>query len=55
MSLPNDWKDIISELVKINNNNANRSILRRIVVAATVYYIWNERNKMLFDKGKRRC
>ena len=53
MSLPNDWRDIISKLVKLNNNNAVRIILTGILVAATPYYIWNERNKRLFDKGKR--
>ncbi|GKE78367.1 RNA-directed DNA polymerase, eukaryota, reverse transcriptase zinc-binding domain protein [Tanacetum coccineum] len=35
-SLPNDWKGIIDALVKLNNNNAIRSILRRIVVKQSV-------------------
>lgn len=29
------------------------SILRRIVLAACVYYVWNERNKRLFANEKR--
>ncbi|GJV51338.1 hypothetical protein Tco_1447079 [Tanacetum coccineum] len=48
--LPIDWKGVIAQLVKLNNSNAIRSILRRLILAATVYYIWNERNKRLFDK-----
>ncbi|GJZ49364.1 hypothetical protein Tco_0603554 [Tanacetum coccineum] len=40
-TLPNDWKGIIDALVKLNNDNAIRSILR------------NERNKRLFDKESR--
>ncbi|GJV61379.1 hypothetical protein Tco_1467479 [Tanacetum coccineum] len=40
-TLPNDWKGIIDALVKLDNNNAIRSILR------------NERNKRLFDKESR--
>ncbi|GKA01488.1 hypothetical protein Tco_0674153 [Tanacetum coccineum] len=41
ITLPNDWKGIIDALVKLNNGNAIRSILR------------NERNKRLFDKESR--
>lgn len=52
-SLPNDWKDIIEALVNLPNNDAIRSILRRIVVAAGIYYVWNERNKRLFENEKR--
>ncbi|GJY41924.1 hypothetical protein Tco_0429194 [Tanacetum coccineum] len=40
-TLCNDWKGIIDALVKQNNDNAIRSILR------------NERNKRLFDKESR--
>nr|GEU97574.1 protein MOR1 isoform X2 [Tanacetum cinerariifolium] len=29
------------------------SVLRRIVVAAAVYYVWNEKNKRLFDRESR--
>ncbi|GKA36584.1 hypothetical protein Tco_0723149 [Tanacetum coccineum] len=47
------WKDTravnnpIVNWSKMNNNNAIRSILRRIVVAAVVYYVWQERNKRI--------
>nr|GEU90159.1 reverse transcriptase zinc-binding domain-containing protein [Tanacetum cinerariifolium] len=38
--LSDDWIGVINDLVQMNNNNAIRSILRRIVVAAAVYYVW---------------
>nr|GEV38134.1 reverse transcriptase domain, reverse transcriptase zinc-binding domain protein [Tanacetum cinerariifolium] len=38
---------VINDLVQMNNNTAIRSILRRIVVAVTVYYVWQERNKRI--------
>nr|GEY58160.1 RNA-directed DNA polymerase, eukaryota, reverse transcriptase zinc-binding domain protein [Tanacetum cinerariifolium] len=38
---------IINDLVQMNNNNAIRSILRRIAVVAAVYYVWQERNKRI--------
>ncbi|PWA87411.1 RNA-directed DNA polymerase, eukaryota, Reverse transcriptase zinc-binding domain protein [Artemisia annua] len=53
VKLLSDWKEVISKLVKLNNSNAIRSILRRIIVAATMYYFWNERNNRLFDKTRR--
>ncbi|GJW60524.1 hypothetical protein Tco_0109859, partial [Tanacetum coccineum] len=53
VTLSNNWRDIIDELVKQNNNNSIRSILRRILVATTVYFIWNERIKRLFDDDQR--
>ncbi|GKA89031.1 hypothetical protein Tco_0810843 [Tanacetum coccineum] len=34
-------------------NKSIMTILRRIVFAASVYYIWNERNKRLFGNEKR--
>nr|GEZ45879.1 RNA-directed DNA polymerase, eukaryota, reverse transcriptase zinc-binding domain protein [Tanacetum cinerariifolium] len=45
--LSDDWIGVINDLVQMNNNNAIRSILRRIVVALTVYYVWQERNKRI--------
>ncbi|GJU96048.1 ribonuclease H-like domain-containing protein [Tanacetum coccineum] len=43
-SLPNDWKGIIDALVKLNNNNAIRSILRRIVVKQSVQILVYNQN-----------
>ncbi|GJW27092.1 hypothetical protein Tco_0040903 [Tanacetum coccineum] len=34
-------------------NNSIRSVLRRLILAACVYYIWDERNKRLFGNQKR--
>nr|GEW67918.1 zinc finger, CCHC-type [Tanacetum cinerariifolium] len=45
--LSDDWIGVINDLVQMNNINAIRSIFRRIVVAAVVYYVWQERNKRI--------
>ncbi|GJT68932.1 hypothetical protein Tco_1028218 [Tanacetum coccineum] len=34
-------------------NKSIKSITRRIVLAACVYFVWNERNKRLFSGDKR--
>ncbi|GJY90404.1 hypothetical protein Tco_0505600 [Tanacetum coccineum] len=49
----NNWKEILNRVTIMACNNSIRSILRRIVLAASVYYIWDERNKRLFGNQKR--
>lgn len=44
---PDDWTGIISTMVLLNNNNAIRSVSRRTVLVATVYFVWQERNKRI--------
>ncbi|GJT24819.1 hypothetical protein Tco_0894756 [Tanacetum coccineum] len=34
-------------------NNSIRSVLNRVIVATTVYYLWQIRNKRVFTKKKR--
>ena len=46
--LPDKWDDIISSLTIIRHNKAIRSVLIRIILAACVYFVWNERNKRSF-------
>ncbi|GJU01387.1 hypothetical protein Tco_1111725 [Tanacetum coccineum] len=43
------WSDIRSR-----NTRLIESVVAKLVVAATAYYIWQERNWRLFQKGKRK-
>ncbi|GJV15147.1 hypothetical protein Tco_1360470 [Tanacetum coccineum] len=47
------WHDILDTMSKMPCTKSIMSILRRIVLAACVYYIWNERNSRLFGNGKK--
>ncbi|GJY90847.1 RNA-directed DNA polymerase, eukaryota, reverse transcriptase zinc-binding domain protein [Tanacetum coccineum] len=49
----NDWENILNRVTDMACNNSIRSVLRRVVLAACVYYIWDERNKRLFGNQKR--
>ncbi|GJU99542.1 reverse transcriptase zinc-binding domain-containing protein [Tanacetum coccineum] len=49
----NDWENILNRVTDMACNNSMRSVLRRVVLAACVYYIWDERNKRLFGNQKR--
>ncbi|GJW97440.1 reverse transcriptase domain, reverse transcriptase zinc-binding domain protein [Tanacetum coccineum] len=42
-----------SQLILISNHRTVKSIIRRLVVAATTYFIWIERNNWLFKNSKR--
>ncbi|GKD68981.1 reverse transcriptase domain, reverse transcriptase zinc-binding domain protein, partial [Tanacetum coccineum] len=42
-----------SQLIPIYNHRTVKSIIRRLVVAATTYFIWIERNNWLFKNSKR--
>ncbi|GJU40154.1 RNA-directed DNA polymerase, eukaryota, reverse transcriptase zinc-binding domain protein [Tanacetum coccineum] len=44
---------ILQEMSMGQNNNIG-SILRRLVIAATVYYIWHERNCRIFQKKEEK-
>nr|GEZ26984.1 putative RNA-directed DNA polymerase, eukaryota, reverse transcriptase zinc-binding domain protein [Tanacetum cinerariifolium]GEZ63990.1 putative RNA-directed DNA polymerase, eukaryota, reverse transcriptase zinc-binding domain protein [Tanacetum cinerariifolium] len=47
------WRDSSG---KIGNPKSARSIIGRLIVAATTYYIWKERNSRLFNKNiHRQC
>ncbi|GKF21335.1 hypothetical protein Tco_0069973, partial [Tanacetum coccineum] len=51
-SIPKDWRSIIEKVAACPCNNAIRSVLRRIVLATTIYYIWRERNSRIFADVK---
>ncbi|GJW63155.1 reverse transcriptase domain, reverse transcriptase zinc-binding domain protein [Tanacetum coccineum] len=51
-SNPNIY-DIIQSILSIAKRRTMKSVVAKIVVAATAYFIWQERNWRLFKKGKR--
>ncbi|GJY44437.1 reverse transcriptase zinc-binding domain-containing protein [Tanacetum coccineum] len=51
--LSHNWNNMIDESTRMATNNNIWSIMRRLVIGAVVYYIWQERNERLFKKQKR--
>ena len=49
----NNWKNIIEEFYLMTANSNIWSILGRIVIGAVVYYLWQEKDNRLFNKGTR--
>ncbi|XP_071689011.1 3-ketoacyl-CoA synthase 9-like [Rutidosis leptorrhynchoides] len=49
----NAWMDIVSILAPIAHRRVARVVVAKLVVAATLYFIWQKRNQRLF-KGKAR-
>ncbi|GKC05518.1 RNA-directed DNA polymerase, eukaryota, reverse transcriptase zinc-binding domain protein, partial [Tanacetum coccineum] len=49
---PNNWSEIVNKVAELPCTNAIRSILRRLILATSVYYIWKERNSRLFTNNK---
>ncbi|GKG12120.1 hypothetical protein Tco_0346357, partial [Tanacetum coccineum] len=47
------WEEIISEIGGKKNGNNIWSVVRRLSLAAVVYYIWQERNQRIFRGDKR--
>ncbi|GJS88879.1 reverse transcriptase domain, reverse transcriptase zinc-binding domain protein [Tanacetum coccineum] len=46
--------DIIHDIMPFVKRRTSESVVAKLVVAATAYYIWQERNWRLFQKGKRK-
>ena len=47
------WVEVVSGISIRTANNTIWSIIQRLVVGATVYYIWQERNGRLYQKDER--
>ena len=47
------WSDIMDWILPIASKNNVTSIVGRLVVAASSYYIWQERNNRLHSSGAR--
>ncbi|PWA37105.1 RNA-directed DNA polymerase, eukaryota, Reverse transcriptase zinc-binding domain protein [Artemisia annua] len=52
-SYSNNWQDIVKEINDAGNGNNINSVIRRLMFAACVYNIWNERNGRIFKDVKR--
>ncbi|GJV12806.1 hypothetical protein Tco_1354347 [Tanacetum coccineum] len=52
--LSDSWELIINDMIALPMNNNIWSIIRRLVIAAAVYYVWQERNDRLFKNEKRK-
>ncbi|GJT92641.1 hypothetical protein Tco_1081486 [Tanacetum coccineum] len=50
---PNSWHDIVEFILKRPINNSIWSILQRLVLGATVYMVWQERNFRTFQDRHR--
>nr|GEW57246.1 RNA-directed DNA polymerase, eukaryota, reverse transcriptase zinc-binding domain protein [Tanacetum cinerariifolium] len=47
-NMPSSWSAIIDHYAKSPCNNSIWSVIRRIVLATAVYFVWKERNNRLF-------
>ncbi|GKB76255.1 hypothetical protein Tco_0943150, partial [Tanacetum coccineum] len=47
------WEDVINEILEAKIGNNIWSAVRRISLAAVVYFIWQERNQRIFKGVKR--
>ncbi|MFS8015944.1 putative reverse transcriptase zinc-binding domain-containing protein [Helianthus anomalus] len=52
-TIHNTWTDIFEYLVGITKSNMAEHIIAKLVVAATAYFIWEERNRRLFTDRRR--
>ncbi|KAM0016476.1 putative reverse transcriptase zinc-binding domain-containing protein [Helianthus debilis subsp. tardiflorus] len=52
-SIGNEWTDIFEYLVGIENYKSTNHVISKLVVSASVYFIWEERNRRLFTARKR--
>ncbi|PWA73992.1 reverse transcriptase zinc-binding domain-containing protein [Artemisia annua] len=48
------WHSIIDEFSQLKANRSIWSIIRRLVLGATIYFIWQERNTRLFKNSERK-
>ncbi|PWA54905.1 reverse transcriptase zinc-binding domain-containing protein [Artemisia annua] len=52
-SVSNTWAQIISSIANMPIKNTVWSVIQRLVLGASVYYIWQERNIRLFSNFGR--
>ncbi|GKA29971.1 uncharacterized mitochondrial protein-like protein [Tanacetum coccineum] len=48
-------ENVIDVIANEGCRNSIRSVIQRITIATSVYYIWNKRNKRLFTQKQRSC
>ncbi|GJU32844.1 reverse transcriptase zinc-binding domain-containing protein, partial [Tanacetum coccineum] len=47
-----EWKEVIQTLIQAGTGNSINSVVRRLIFAASVYNIWVERNRRIFQDKK---
>ncbi|KAI3827752.1 hypothetical protein L1987_01835 [Smallanthus sonchifolius] len=47
------WKSIMASLEQYSRSKSAQNVVRKMVVAASTYFIWQERNNRLFSENKR--
>ena len=47
------WEETVNKMNSYNNNRSVWVIIKKICLAATVYFIWHERNGRLFSNVNR--
>lgn len=52
--LDNSWKGVLDELIALPNVKSIWIIVQKLVFAASVYFLWQERNVRLFQNNKRK-
>ena len=48
-----NWKVIIDEFSRLKANRNIWSVVRRIALGASVYFVWQERNSRIFKNSER--
>ncbi|GKE91617.1 hypothetical protein Tco_1572712, partial [Tanacetum coccineum] len=49
----NDWQRIIQDISDAGNSISIKSIIRRLLLAGSVYHIWQERNNRIFKDSMK--
>ncbi|KAJ0907507.1 putative RNA-directed DNA polymerase [Helianthus annuus] len=52
-AISNRWSDIFDHLMGVVNSKKATHVISRLVVSASAYFIWNERNRRLFTRKRR--
>ena len=50
-NLPDEWNNVVVMMEDMQCNNNIWSVLNKLIIATTVYYIWKERNERLFSQN----
>ncbi|GJX87559.1 hypothetical protein Tco_0339573 [Tanacetum coccineum] len=53
-STTSDWTEIVQDMTDMGNRNNIGSVIRRLIFAASVYCIWQERNARIFKDERKR-
>ncbi|MFS7956955.1 hypothetical protein Hanom_Chr07g00660741 [Helianthus anomalus] len=51
--ITDEWQHIVSHLCACTHNNAIWSVVHRLVLGASVYYVWQERNRRIHENKTR--